>query len=284
MRNSIQVQRMNAWIFQGNLDRFDVDAKISQNTKIYWTVSVKSYCDEMVVGDRAFLWRAKGSRSSVSGLVAIGSVIEECRTQSEVLHPEWLGDRLGPEEIKAGIHIDEFRLSIKDGMITRKQVQADEILGSIPIIKSSVGSNFKLKPPEAARLLQLWETAADEDADGFAGRGVSAREGRILKRIHSVRERNRKLVNDAKSAYIRKHGSLFCQLCGFSFADTYGEMGLDFIEAHHIKPVSTIKAGEETRIEDLMMVCANCHRMLHRADPLENLDALRERFGVGDGK
>ncbi|HOX85136.1 MAG TPA: HNH endonuclease [bacterium] len=99
-----------------------------------------------------------------------------------------------------------------------------------------------------------------------------------------MRERNRKLVNDAKSIYIQKHGSLYFQLCRFSFADTYGEMGLDFIEAHHIKPVSTIKPGEETRIEDLLMVCANCHRMLHRGDPQENLDALRDRFGARDGK
>ena len=52
------------------------------------------------------------------------------------------------------------------------------------------------------------------------------------------------------------------------FHATYGEVGRNYIEAHHTKPVSEMKEGEVTRVEDLAMVCANCHRMLHRRKPL----------------
>jgi hypothetical protein len=60
------------------------------------------------------------------------------------------------------------------------------------------------------------------------------------------------------------HG-LSCIVCGFNFEVVYGERGKDFIEVHHIKPLSTI--GEEVSIDpekDLLPVCSNCHRMLHR--------------------
>ncbi|MGY0701802.1 HNH endonuclease [Bacillus subtilis] len=63
---------------------------------------------------------------------------------------------------------------------------------------------------------------------------------------------------------IQKHG-LNCFVCGFNFEDVYGEHGKDFIEIHHIKPLSSFK--KETLInpeKDMIPLCANCHRMIHR--------------------
>ena len=63
---------------------------------------------------------------------------------------------------------------------------------------------------------------------------------------------------------IEIHG-LSCVACGFNFEKVYGEWGKDFIEVHHIKPLSTI--GEEVATDpekDLVPVCSNCHRMIHR--------------------
>ncbi|MFF3024561.1 HNH endonuclease [Gottfriedia sp. NPDC057948] len=63
---------------------------------------------------------------------------------------------------------------------------------------------------------------------------------------------------------IEIHG-LNCFACGFNFEKVYGERGMDFIEVHHLKPLSTL--GEEVIInpkEDLVPVCSNCHRMIHR--------------------
>lgn len=55
-------------------------------------------------------------------------------------------------------------------------------------------------------------------------------------------------------------------------------MGDGYIESHHIKPLSELKEGEVTRIDDLMMVCSNCHRMIHNGDASQNLDRLQEIF------
>ena len=53
--------------------------------------------------------------------------------------------------------------------------------------------------------------------------------------------------------------------CGFDFEKTYGERGKDYIEVHHVVPLASRDA--EVRIDpakDLIVVCSNCHRMIHR--------------------
>lgn len=87
----------------------------------------------------------------------------------------------------------------------------------------------------------------------------SAPEG-VKKLITHYRfERN---ANNRKKA-IEKQGCI-CKICGFDFNKVYGdELGDDYIEVHHIKPISN---GMQTPNpeKDLIPVCANCHRMLHR--------------------
>lgn len=55
-----------------------------------------------------------------------------------------------------------------------------------------------------------------------------------------------------------------CKICGFDFNEVYGEELADgYIEVHHIKHLAD---GEQVvdPAKDLLPVCANCHRMLHR--------------------
>lgn len=60
------------------------------------------------------------------------------------------------------------------------------------------------------------------------------------------------------------HG-LSCKACGFNFGEVYGSHGEDYIEVHHTKPVSTLDDDESVNpITDLTVLCANCHRMVHR--------------------
>lgn len=92
-------------------------------------------------------------------------------------------------------------------------------------------------------------------------------EGDIRIYQHRKIERNPKVVKLAKECFkIRHDGRLFCELCGFDFSVKYGEMGDGFIEAHHKQPISQIEPGEKTKIEDLIMVCSNCHSMLHTGE------------------
>lgn len=99
----------------------------------------------------------------------------------------------------------------------------------------------------------------DEEEDGY-----SALEGKLLYRLHRYRERNRTLVDKKKKDHLKKHGSLACELCSFDFEKKYGEVGKGFIECHHRTPLSELTPDTKTTLNDLMLICSNCHRMVHR--------------------
>jgi 5-methylcytosine-specific restriction protein A len=59
------------------------------------------------------------------------------------------------------------------------------------------------------------------------------------------------------------------------FNERYGARGEGFIECHHLVALSTLRPGQRTRLSDLAVVCANCHRMIHRGTPWLGLEELR---------
>jgi 5-methylcytosine-specific restriction protein A len=75
---------------------------------------------------------------------------------------------------------------------------------------------------------------------------------------------------------MKRHGKLACEACGFDFAIHYGDRGNGFIECHHIKPVADIVEGQTTHIDDLVLLCSNCHRIIHRRRPWLSVIALKD--------
>lgn len=71
-------------------------------------------------------------------------------------------------------------------------------------------------------------------------------------------ERNPRLRRQA----IEIHGTK-CMVCGFSFEEKYGKIGKDYIEVHHIKPLSEGEQYVDPKT-DLVCLCSNCHKMIHR--------------------
>ncbi len=103
---------------------------------------------------------------------------------------------------------------------------------------------------------------------------ISAVEGRELLRLHRVRERNPTLVACKKQTVFALNRSLACEICRFDFAAVYGALGKGFAECHHIRPLWQTVDKCETTLDDLAIVCSNCHRMLHRR-PWHTVDELR---------
>ena len=67
-----------------------------------------------------------------------------------------------------------------------------------------------------------------------------------------------------------------CMGCGFNFGDFYGEVGRGFIEVHHVIPLADSGQRETNPLTDLIVLCANCHRVVHRnSDICLSLDELR---------
>ena len=104
-------------------------------------------------------------------------------------------------------------------------------------------------------------------------------EGSTVVRLHRTYERNRNNRNRA----IEYHGTT-CLGCGFSFDDTYTpEHAKGYIEIHHLQPFA---AGPRLvrPYRDLIPLCANCHRMVHRrANDWLGLDQLRELLAKSQG-
>ncbi|CAB3826528.1 hypothetical protein LMG3410_00536 [Achromobacter aegrifaciens] len=103
-----------------------------------------------------------------------------------------------------------------------------------------------------------------------------APEGRILTRLHRYRERNKELVRKAKQAALKKHGRLACEACGFDFSAVYGPRGEGLIDAHHTKPLHTVADDHRSNIEDLALLCANCHRIVHARREWLTMQELRK--------
>ncbi len=99
-------------------------------------------------------------------------------------------------------------------------------------------------------------------------------EGKKKLRKHLVRERNQSLVS-RKKGIAKQEGKLRCCVCEFSFEEYYGDIGKDYIEAHHVLPVSELKEDCKTRLEDIVLVCSNCHRILHRKRPWLGVNELK---------
>lgn len=106
----------------------------------------------------------------------------------------------------------------------------------------------------------------------------SYKEGKRRFVLHRSLERSRQLVKDAKAYHSKKHGGrMECEVCTVDFEREYGERGKGFIEAHHRIPIARARKNSKPKVEDLAMVCGNCHRMLHRP-PWVSVEQLRSQW------
>ena len=94
-------------------------------------------------------------------------------------------------------------------------------------------------------------------------------EGKAVSKETVVKKRSKKLRDAAIEHYRHADEKLYCTICGFCFENRYGDIGKDYIEIHHEKPVYQYSDdGFESYIteavEKVKPLCANCHRMIHR--------------------
>lgn len=266
-----------AWILQGNPKRFDIDDYLTRYPFVYWSAPINQ--KEFSIGDRIFIWRSGES----AGVVAIGYLQELPAKRSEVNMPSALGDDLWVSEpaesfeTKVGIKLDEVRLTPEEGMLERSLLKNHPIIQKSKIITNPQGTVFRVKPEEQGELEKLWKSVFVTESFDTT---FAATEGSLKLKPHYRRERSRKLIELKKKQFKNEYGKLFCEICGFSFEERYPHsLGLDFIEAHHKTPLSQLDEVSRTTLNDLLLVCSNCHRMIHRTvDCDENLQTLIAYF------
>jgi 5-methylcytosine-specific restriction protein A len=110
------------------------------------------------------------------------------------------------------------------------------------------------------------ETESDVFASDDPATFASSTEGRVLRRLVTTRERDPKLRRWKITQARADRGDIACEACGFDFEQTYGELGEGFIHVHHVIPLH-FSGVVDTRLDDLALLCANCHQMVHRGRP-----------------
>lgn len=104
---------------------------------------------------------------------------------------------------------------------------------------------------------------------------IQAKEGRKRLVSHLKRERNPGLITAKRNEVRVNKGCLICEACGQSEKKLPKDIAEACFEVHHKTPLSKLKAQTVTKLVDLSLLCANCHRMTHRGKPMLTLQALR---------
>ena len=135
----------------------------------------------------------------------------------------------------------------------------DELREVSEAIRACVASDLALPPMES-----------------FFPDEQEAEEGKLLTRLHAVRERDASIVRRKKQQALRNQQRVACEGCSFDFEQFYGERGSGFIECHHTKPLSELSPqGGTTKLSDLSLLCSNRHRMVHKNRPWLSIGELQ---------
>jgi 5-methylcytosine-specific restriction protein A len=143
-----------------------------------------------------------------------------------------------------------------------RQVATGKGLGNTSKTDRAVWQEFGSKPEEVRRLAEAItvgmgqlraDATANDDVDEF-------REGRILTELHKRRERNKALRKRLLTR--RAAEGLKCDLCSLHRPELDKSLQEALFEAHHLVPLSSTEE-RVTRLADVALLCACCHRLLH---------------------
>ncbi|VVH61079.1 hypothetical protein BSPWISOX_184 [uncultured Gammaproteobacteria bacterium] len=96
-------------------------------------------------------------------------------------------------------------------------------------------------------------------------------------------KRSFQLRESAIAYYMEERGNISCDICSFDFEYTYGDPAKGYIEMHHIKPIymytdDNIQQVISDAIKNLLPVCANCHRVIHKTRPPYEIEDIKKFY------
>jgi len=102
---------------------------------------------------------------------------------------------------------------------------------------------------------------------------LNVKEGEIQEAMIKFRKRNRAIIEAKKDAMKDNYK---CEICRFSYIKTFGKSIRECLEVHHKNPLYEIKKKVVTNINDLLLICPNCHRAIHTKKPPLTPDRLKK--------
>ena len=176
---------------------------------------------------------------------------------------------------------DVYDLELGSNATLPKDYEAGHAFGrqySLDALPAEEMLRFELQAICRAYLALTYRGGLDPSAEGpTPGDGEDPPTETLIEirryRMHQRIERNPKASKAAKQC----HGTV-CQACRFDFVNTYGELGEGYIEAHHLKSLSLLEEGVPVTYDvknDFVVLCANCHRMIHRTEDPSDFASFR---------
>lgn len=195
--------------------------------------------------------------TEIRSLVRLGS--KRIGVPYELSDDDWIQEK--PEHKRLRVPLKNNQLG--HSYLERYPKEEHFFYGIYELVHPPVGEKVRSRLVE--RIVEFFETVTRElpesQKEEHESNAYPRMENRKLVSSHIRRERSGYLAN------LRKQRDEYeCQICHFRFGDYYGVVGQDFAEAHHIIPLAKLDAIRHSTIDQLITVCANCHRMLHRLE------------------
>lgn len=158
-----------------------------------------------------------------------------------------------------------------------RQVATGKGLGNVSRMDRAIWAEFGNDRAGVARLAKAIREGIASEAVLLPVSDDEFSEGKLLTIIHYRRERDPKLRR--RLLETRRAGGLSCDACGFGRPELPNDLQEALFEAHHTLPLAS---GERiTRLPDLALLCACCHRVVHklmilrkRSVPIDELSAI----------
>lgn len=152
---------MNAWIFQANPNRFDVDSYLATNDEIVWLA--KQHAKEMQIGDRVFIWRADGDAKGTGGVVASGILTDlpSVMPVPENQKPHWRRVEDLDAASRVWIRLHQVRTESSQ-VVKRAWIESDPILAGMRITKFRSETNYIISEDQACRLDDLLSRTGED--------------------------------------------------------------------------------------------------------------------------
>ncbi len=126
---------------------------------------------------------------------------------------------------------------------------------------------LKLREDHLIKLKAALSLALANDKD------IRANEGDLVKRTITFRKRNRAIIEAKKRT---SHG--ICEACSMAFKDRYSLSGKDCLHVHHKSPMAERDGAKVTNLGDLVLLCPNCHAVVHVFSPALTLEQLKKKI------
>jgi 5-methylcytosine-specific restriction endonuclease McrA len=252
--------------------------------------AASSYLKRVRPGDVLWIINVAAHRLYLLGRLKVEFVVDDTSVAQELVEPQpetweesdWyaISHRYNIEPMRA-IDITGLapqlrfasetadRLDVQSGKVDAHQLTTlREIIPETAAMLDDVWYNDAYVPQSIQDYLEL-----SEDDRAYS-------EGKTVVRTVRQRQRSRKLVAEAKARFRTLHnGRLYCEVCGFDFDNTYG---IEYIEAHHTEPIASLENPTDNTTDDLVLLCANCHRAIHSRTPPYTLHELKQMIQQKD--